>query len=433
MVDYNIGIPQQQLFQAPDVMQNAMRMQQMQTQGAQVESANQLRAMQTRGLAQDQQLTALKMQAARQAMTDAAATRAEAAKAQARAAADQNALFGAIQGSVVGDAGPQFPDLRVAANRLAAIGKLGPAATALGAAEAFGKADKANADLDKINIDNLDKELLVFKTMAPSVRTPEDAAMFTGAMAAHPRIGKLILQMGTREELMEKARRDFAADPERWTAANVGLSAPQVVDLLKQKQTTVERAGSTVQQTEDAFGRVIGEKFVDTAEAKEARRLEGLRGTKRAEAGVKKDIENEDKVENINNINSELKSALKPGGLLSQVTSGGLAADFDRVAGYFNVSTLGADATAALKPIAALAVQAVPRFEGPQSNADVASYKEAAGDLANANLPVSQRIAAAKTIVRLNEKRVDQINAKSGGQSGAGAAQPKVVNFGDLK
>jgi len=36
MVDYNIAIPQQQLYQAPDVMQNAMRMQQMQAQNAQM-------------------------------------------------------------------------------------------------------------------------------------------------------------------------------------------------------------------------------------------------------------------------------------------------------------------------------------------------------------------------------------------------------------
>ena len=36
MVDYNIAIPQQQLFQAPDVMQNAMRVQQMQAQNMQM-------------------------------------------------------------------------------------------------------------------------------------------------------------------------------------------------------------------------------------------------------------------------------------------------------------------------------------------------------------------------------------------------------------
>jgi hypothetical protein len=37
MVDYNIAIPQQQLFQAPDLTQNAMRMQQMQMQEMQMQ------------------------------------------------------------------------------------------------------------------------------------------------------------------------------------------------------------------------------------------------------------------------------------------------------------------------------------------------------------------------------------------------------------
>jgi hypothetical protein len=37
MVDYNIAVPQQQLFQAPDLMQNAMRMQQMQMQEMQMQ------------------------------------------------------------------------------------------------------------------------------------------------------------------------------------------------------------------------------------------------------------------------------------------------------------------------------------------------------------------------------------------------------------
>ena len=264
MVNYNIGIPQQQLFQSPDVMQNAMRMQQMQTQGAQVESANQLRAMQTRGLAQDQQLTALKMQAARQAMTDAAATRAEAAKAQAQAASDKNALLGAIRGSVVGDAGPlPGPDLRLAANRLAAEGKLNPAATALGAAETFTKADKANADLSKINTEVLDKDLATFRTFAPTVRTPEDAGLFAAAMFDHPSIGKLMGRMGlSREQAIAKAQQDYAADPQRWTAANVGLSAQQAVDVLKQKQETTDLGGQISTQTMNAFGRPVGEPTV---------------------------------------------------------------------------------------------------------------------------------------------------------------------------
>ena len=253
MVDYNIAIPQQQLYQAPDFTQNAMRMQQMDQAQTQAVGLNKLREMQTRGLAQDQQLTALKMQATRQEMATAAAARAQ-------AAGDKNALERAIRESVVSEFGPRpGPDLSVAANRLVAENRFGPAASALGMSKLFTEGKKATADLDKIDIDNLDKEVQVFKTMAPSVRTPEDAAMFVGAMAVHPRISKLILQMGTREELMDKARRDFANDPERWVTANVNLTGQQVVDTLKQtrEQTNLGNVMST--QTLDAFKRPIGE------------------------------------------------------------------------------------------------------------------------------------------------------------------------------
>jgi len=269
MVDYSAALPQQQNFQAPDLMQNAMRMQQMQTQNAQVESANQLRAMQTRGLAQDQQLTALKMQSTRQEMAAAAAAR-------ARATADQNALLGAIRGSVVGDNGPQMPDLTTAANRLAAVGNLGPAATALGAVNAFTDTEKKKMDLSKINSEVVDKDLATFRTFAPTVRTPEDAGLFAAAMFDHPSIGKLMSHMGlSREQAIAKAEQDFETDPQRWTASQIGLSGPQVVDTLKQKQTQTDLGGKISTQTEDAFGRPIGE---PTVQAKTPTTAEIARG-----------------------------------------------------------------------------------------------------------------------------------------------------------
>ena len=46
----------------------------------------------------------------------------------------------------------------------------------------------------------------------------------------------------------------------------------------------------------------------------------------------------------------------------------------------------------------------VPRFEGPQSDKDTASYRTAAGDLGNANKPIATRIAAVKTMIELNKK-----------------------------
>jgi hypothetical protein len=431
MVDYNIAIPQQQLFQAPDVMQNAMRMQQMQTQGASAESANQLRAMQTRGLAQDQQLTALKMQATRQAMTEAAATR-------ARAAGDQNALERAIRESVVSEFGPRpGPDLSVAANRLVAENRFGPAASALGMSKLFTEGKKASADLDKIDIDNLDKEVQVFKTMAPSVRTPEDAAMFVGAMAVHPRISKLILQMGTREELMDKARNDFANDPERWVTANVNLTGQQVVDTLKQtrEQTNLGNVMST--QTLDAFRRPIG---APTEQAmgmtpKEAASIETPEqklayqaALKRQTAQIDKETAGVETSKQLTTAIKELENAAKPDGLIDQSTGSGFGTAVDATAGFFGVGTSGARAIGQLQPIADLVLKMVPRFEGPQSNADVESYNRAAGQIADPKVPNSIRIDAAKTLIRLMKERKDQFVMQGGG-----AGSSKVVNFGDLK
>tara|TARA_R110000868_G_scaffold303846_2_gene564351 strand:- start:254 stop:1717 length:1464 start_codon:yes stop_codon:yes gene_type:complete len=260
MVDYNIAIPQQQLFQAPDLMQNAMRMQQMQTQDASAESANQLRAMQTRGLAQDQQLTALKMQAARQGMVDAAATR-------ARAAGDQNALANAMKRDVVGLYGPQERDLDRIANTLDAEGRFNPAATVRAAINAATESGKKKADLDKtkeetfkITAENLDKEFVMFKTLVPTVRTPQDAGLWKAAMYDNERTGKVLRQMGlTREQVIAQAEQQFADDPKLWTATNLNITGQQAIGLLTNTQKQTDLGGQISTQEHDPFNRPVGD------------------------------------------------------------------------------------------------------------------------------------------------------------------------------
>lgn len=61
-------------------------------------------------------------------------------------------------------------------------------------------------------------------------------------------------------------------------------------------------------------------------------------------------------------------------------------------------------ADAKLKVLGQKLVQQVPRFEGPQSDKDVASYQAAAGDIGNANRPIAARMAALQTLVDLNKK-----------------------------
>jgi len=57
-----------------------------------------------------------------------------------------------------------------------------------------------------------------------------------------------------------------------------------------------------------------------------------------------------------------------------------------------------------LKVLGQKLVQQVPRFEGPQSDKDVASYQAAAGDIGNANKPIGARLAALQVLVDLNKK-----------------------------
>ncbi|MHC9085338.1 hypothetical protein ACYX7E_09900 [Luteimonas sp. RIT-PG2_3] len=90
--------------------------------------------------------------------------------------------------------------------------------------------------------------------------------------------------------------------------------------------------------------------------------------------------------------------------LLGGATGSGAGAARDRAAGFFGVSTPGAQNTAALRTIAGQLTSKMPRMQGPQSDKDVQLYKEMAGDLANDVLPVGTRLAALRTIRTLNQK-----------------------------
>ena len=124
---------------------------------------------------------------------------------------------------------------------------------------------------------------------------------------------------------------------------------------------------------------------------------------------------------------TELKDAIKPGGLLEKSTASGAGKVLDAAGNFVGYATEGSIAAASLAPIADMALKMVPRFEGPQSDKDTASYKEAAGQLANSALPVATRKAAAKTIIRIMENRKNQFTTEgmiNEGISSGGPALP---------
>ena len=102
---------------------------------------------------------------------------------------------------------------------------------------------------------------------------------------------------------------------------------------------------------------------------------------------------------------SELTEATKKGGLIDQATGSGIGRVVDVGAGFFGKATPGAIAIGKLAPIADMVLKMVPRFEGPQSDKDTKSYKEAAGQLADASMPNEIRKQAALEILRLMKAR----------------------------
>jgi hypothetical protein len=93
--------------------------------------------------------------------------------------------------------------------------------------------------------------------------------------------------------------------------------------------------------------------------------------------------------------------------LIKRSTGSRAGAVADEVAASFGYATEGAQAIAELNPVAARLTLAVPRMEGPQSDADRLLYQKAAGDFANPNVPRETRMAALQSMRRLANKYKD--------------------------
>jgi hypothetical protein len=131
---------------------------------------------------------------------------------------------------------------------------------------------------------------------------------------------------------------------------------------------------------------------------------------------------------------TELTDATKKGGLIDQSTGSGAGRLVDVGAGFFGQATPGAIAAGKLAPIADMVLKMVPRFEGPQSDKDTKSYKEAAGQLADSSLPNAIRKQAGLEIVRLMKERKNQFVTPEMAVEGAGAggAAPAAAGGGNF-
>jgi len=166
----------------------------------------------------------------------------------------------------------------------------------------------------------------------------------------------------------------------------------------KVAHTTTDEAGNVTLY--NMFGQVIGAKDASGAPI-------ALRG-KPSATFEKTRQQREQLQKDLNTAIFELKDAVREGGLIDQSTGSGVGRAVDVGARLVGQATKGDIAIGKLKPIADIVLKIVPRFEGPQSDKDTQSYKEAAGQLADPSMPRAIRKAAAQTIIRLMENRKGQ-------------------------
>jgi hypothetical protein len=147
------------------------------------------------------------------------------------------------------------------------------------------------------------------------------------------------------------------------------------------------------------------------AQRKAAESQAGAIGT--GAGGIIADIQK--KGANAKTINSVLDLA-DP--LIDASTGSMLGAGADKIAGAFGKSLSGAEASAQLQVLQAGLMLNQPRMEGPQSDADVLLYRQAAGQIGDPTVPRGIKKAALQTIRQLQQKYQDR------------AAQPFRLNPG---
>jgi hypothetical protein len=214
-----------------------------------------------------------------------------------------------------------------------------------------------------------------------------------------------------REQIRADARRDAAQ-----IAADARKDIAKLAGALRQPPAP---SLTTIVNPENQNETIVVDTRVYKGGGKNAAGVIGL--GKPSAAAEKATLLKQQMGKDINQAIKELTDVTQEGGLIDQSTGSGAGRLVDIGAEFFGTATEGAVAIGKLKPIADLALKMVPRFEGPQSNADTTSYKEAAGQLADPTLPTKIRKEAGKTVLRLMKERKNQFVTPELASEGVGA------------
>ncbi|MBU0376271.1 hypothetical protein KN516_23105, partial [Acinetobacter baumannii] len=119
--------------------------------------------------------------------------------------------------------------------------------------------------------------------------------------------------------------------------------------------------------------------------------------------------QNEEK-QRINRVNAVLDEIQ---GILPQATASYAGRGIDLLARGVGLATPGDVATGKLGTLGGQLVALMPKMSGPQSDKDVAMYKQMAGQLDDPTIPLQVRQAALETIRSLNNKYAEMNTQKA--------------------
>jgi len=334
-----------------------------------------------------------------------------------------------------------------------------------------GARSETEARTAKLAVETLDKNLENFNKMNSPLAAASAGAQgvtdYVTALYDHPILGSVASKMKSFDAALQENLAAFQADPNKWIAAHSQLNGQGILDTMKGTRQNTDLGGTSRGETIDVYGRVVPSSTVNTkktltlgeistastAAARLAQEGQGVTYQQDAAGNIlavpsklvpgvapvarvvtgeggatvkakptpfaEKTAEQQKQMKRgLDVAISELTDATKDGGLIDQSTGSGAGRLADISMGFVGQATPGAIAISKLQPIADIALKMVPRFEGPQSDKDTASYKQAAGQLADPTLPTKIRKEAGKTVLRLMQNRKDQFTSSDMEASG---------------
>ena len=90
--------------------------------------------------------------------------------------------------------------------------------------------------------------------------------------------------------------------------------------------------------------------------------------------------------------------------VIPQATGSGVGAGVDWMGRQIGVSTKGDLATGQLQALEGALVAKMPKMSGPQSDKDVALYKQMAGVIGDPTIPVERKLAALQTVEEIQRR-----------------------------